>query len=1590
MLNSSERMGFIIEYITAYESKIKMANKNGLFDSAKMFELFAIEVCNLWFEQEFHNLNDETANYPYLDLVSEDLEIMVQVSTVKNIPPKIKSTLEKIRDSKEAKFKAIKKVTFFMLSNESVNSITDYSNENKIGNISFSKKDNLITTDDIVKKAEIEVDFQIKLYNLLLNEFESFNNHVKSFYDALEMSRKVGLKNIEVTINGEYEIDRSSILNEIKRANSKFISIQGSAGSGKSALCKKYVENETYILYARAERFLEVKNINEIWSLNVIDVLRYLNGKKIIFFIDALEFIADSADTKFELLQYLYEIASNFENVYILSSCRTSDSNAFIRLNNLYSIDSYEVMDLSVEELLPIMVKYPLVKKMQGMKSYSDLLKSPFYINLVVSNDISIDDIEDENKFRDYIWENIICLKEKSRQYGVSYDDVLESVKKIVFKRAKEYLLGIHSDEVNNSVLHALISEDVISMQGKYIRLKYDIFEDICFENYLDKEFLSCKGKYHDFYKEIEKLGRCVYRRYQIWISNKLFIHENREKFIYSLIFTDGLPSEWKRQTEIGIVKSRFCNDFFEEYSTEILHTDLILEFLKIVNLFAFDVKLSNVSSTLPRLRLSPMGEGRPSLIGIIAINNIFKNKDILRDHVIKICSDYSRQGVSDDSATSACRIMQYYIEQTMKELEKTHYYYIAEEIAPCLEVLYRIPEYANMWIKDFWINLRKDYGSDESNKRRIAGDVIGWTLKNAYPALVSTHANGLCLLADAFWLNKNQKKKDEDLYSFHRESNELLYGLSKNAEHHHFEYRSVKENVFLYNLFHVDFKTGLEWAIQFLNTVFDEYVLNEPRSLVKVQIYFDKAKEVKDYWGNPRVWLAGTRDHNVPTLIGDVLYLMNETLINTIDAYKNDETYTLLFANHIKDQIYTKSNNIAMLTIIEKIGLHFENLIPGYAIDLATSTAILEWDINRWSLYSPNPTRQLLEKQILMAVGLTNLEDRYILDKKCNLSLQDYFSRLQIYFDANLRDKCHIVLDYLYESINNDEEHSHELLQIQKMDLREAIVHKIDDNTISLEPQITGEAKKIVENHERSQEKNNKLAKLLEESNETAVNGQPELSTVIKVIDYLLEIMDGSDLDFQYEDLFIKIIAFALLSDELDEERRDFYCRKWIKGIRRYFDNGSLAADIETFPILIKQLESNVSLECKNEIKKLIFDCLMYSGQQGIVDKLAKHIKEYLRNNKNLALSVFNTIVMLAEDEMNHQKYNAEYLKQYRKKEDFEFVPNMQPKLRGVDHYIKEDGIKDCYASDKKEIIRRFLLLDEKLDLGIFDIREFDLATISNVAKSGLCFEDQNFSKVMHDILVCMIDTWAFNKDNGRSQVIDTFQEYELVELYQKEMVQSDTDSKEVIDSLFYGVDFAKFTKEAIEFYQDIFGNFLAEFFDSHNSRVRRDLCKAKIKYIEHKVLKIENEYVQSQLYKALMLSVTRYSRVDWSKCITKYSFADKQFLNEQFTKFGSFHIKELLETIYQMHMDELLPEIIVSIANSFRIASEDKRNFKMIIDSQKSLVLLIIVKAFTSYGDVIKLDQELTISYEEILEILIDLNYEEAAVLLDEFRVH
>ena len=54
------------------------------------------------------------------------------------------------------------------------------------------------------------------------------------------------------------------------------------------------------------------------------------------------------------------------------------------------------------------------------------------YLNLIVSGGFVEENINDENNFRNLIWERIICLKDKCKKYGVLQSDVRNTVERIV------------------------------------------------------------------------------------------------------------------------------------------------------------------------------------------------------------------------------------------------------------------------------------------------------------------------------------------------------------------------------------------------------------------------------------------------------------------------------------------------------------------------------------------------------------------------------------------------------------------------------------------------------------------------------------------------------------------------------------------------------------------------------------------------------------------------------------------------------------------------------------------------------------------------------------------------------------------------------------------------------------------------------------------------------------------------------------------------------------------------------------------------------------------------------------------------------
>ena len=1575
MRDSAERIRYIANYLSSYKTEIESLNKNGLFDAATLYELFASEICRLWFGQTFKNLNTVRANYPYVDLVSEDKTIYVQVSTGQDIPRKVKSTLEKIKKSKVSSFSKIRTLYFFVLGNDSVDDVPAYTGKERIGNIDFQPKTHLISIVGIISKAEMDLEFQLSLYNLLYRESETFHATAEKFAEMLDTSRALIRTQIDYLINGEYEISRDELISKIQSEDRRNITVIGDAGSGKSALCKKLISGEERVLFARAEKIAEVADIDDIWGLKINQLLKYLNGKRIIFYIDALEFIADGSKTSIDRLLCLYEAAKKFDNAHIYTSCRTSDKNAFLRLTSTYEIQEYTVPELTDSEIVQVAAKYPIIRDLWNQNRYAQLLKSPFYLDIIVKQIKTADDLSGTNGLREFIWDNAICLNNKSLPTGVTADNIRDVVNTIVFTRAKEFSIGIPKDDIPDHIFKVLRSSGVILQSNDKIRLAYDIFEDICFEQRFDREFDKCRGEYCAFFTNLNDLGRCVYRRYQIWVENKLLIKEGRENFLYSLVFSDNIPADWKKQTIIGITKSRFCKDFFAEYGQDLVERGLFAEFFENTNLYSFEAKTVARTNGNHYAFLRPIGVGREQLIQLSDKNNLFEKPEY-KFAIIKLCTDYAMSPLLDEpTAKAACVILETQVDQLCQEAARKQSYSIGKGAIDYLHSLYFMAEFCTEWLRDFWAKVLAEYKThSRSIESRLADEIVKDILKNSTPALATALQSELSELAWAYWID--QPERQTDPYSHHSSLLDIeeRYGLNSNASAYSHVFRTAEENSFLRCLTLTDFTFAVRWVIKLTNYATDNLRKNLPNKMFRVVLVEHPSQTKYSLWGNTDYFFAGMNEYCVPELLGDAVFTIRQVAFDHIEHHlsKGNNTYCTRFVDWLKQIILKEANNTMLLGLLEDIGFIYPEQFPGFSTFIASSIDYIMMDTQR----------ELTQMGVNPIWGT-----RYQGKKHPVFSLKEYIVKTQILGRQEDKENCEQTIDYLYTIIPNDEEHALQYLQIQKMDMRKANRIPVEDKGAYYIPQFTGAAKDAVESFEKSRTNReecivSRLNQQYTNSNEGTSLSLDDCLCGIKELEGLLESPENGVLA---ESTFIKYIACALNKEELDTETRSTFCRYWIDGINRV-ENGLFVYDRKLTYILFEQADRELTQEVQEALKILFLKIILNENLNGILSSFQPALRKYLSSNEHWANLLFTTVLMLAKDSMSHN-YSECFAEENA---TTEYQQSSSPYTSNADRYIKEQGGK-LYQSQHEAIIRTYLLNEDSIASTDFTINEYDISVLCHLANCGVHVTSKRAQKVFKAILLQMIELWYANdRTDNHTNAINAFNEAEMSAYLKDELINSEG-TELVINLLLSATDYSKFVSDTYEFYEEVLIGYLPQYVDAYDNASERRRYKSIAERIEAQVLRIPDEKVRITLYRVLFLPSPEFYRADWSNCRTSYSYLDKQFINSLWEKYGRYHLEALLTAMYELHICELLPEVLPAVCLSFKKAKEEETDsVGAVISQYRFRINEIITTAFVDKEDQIKENAQLSAAFESFLDLLIELNVEMAAVLLDEFRIH
>lgn len=137
-------------------------------------------------------------------------------------------------------------------------------------------------------------------------------------------------------------------------------------------------------------------------------------------------------------------------------------------------------------------------------------------------------------------------------------------------------------------------------------------------------------------------------------------------------------------------------------------------------------------------------------------------------------------------------------------------------------------------------------------------------TLKNLYPVLARTLPKELCNLANNLWFKNNENQKQYREYAGYEINEDSSYGLSEYANNYNMSHDGLYKKLFLWNIFTEQFRIGFDWAIKFINRAIQNYVDNESEYACKVNIYFVDENKVREYYGNPQMWLAGVQSGQV------------------------------------------------------------------------------------------------------------------------------------------------------------------------------------------------------------------------------------------------------------------------------------------------------------------------------------------------------------------------------------------------------------------------------------------------------------------------------------------------------------------------------------------------------------------------------------------------------------------------------------------------------------------------------------------------------------------------------------------------------
>ncbi|MBO7573824.1 MAG: SMEK domain-containing protein [Bacilli bacterium] len=1183
-----KQIDFIKDRIENYTNVVNASISAGLIDEAILFEDFAKEICEAYYNQDFCNLNAIKPGWKCVDLKSRDGDVFIQVSVTKYSKAKITSTLKsfkELRKKEDKDVKDIKRITFFLLNMADIKSL---SKEN-IDGIEFNPESDIVFLSDVIKKSRYDKTFRNRVYEYLYEEAVSVGDISAKLINAVKKSKGCFLDDIFTTIgNNGFHLDRSATIKTIRGSKSKIIVIKGDAGSGKSAICKEVIKDSEILLFARAEEVINAKNINDLWSIDLRKLLNYTKNKIVTFCIDSLEFVSDYLG-KDKTIDELLLLTREYDNLKIFVTCRTRDYLHFQNLFLKYEKDlcSVAIDNLSTEEKNILLKEFPVLKKLG--KSFSEVVTTPLYVDIIVKNSID-SNITSVAELKRVIYDKCICLSEKKID---NRHLLIKTVKDIVIERSKERKLGIDESLVDEKVLSILINNGVVLKNEKYgIRMKYDLFEDICFCQYLSDDFKN-KESVDSFLDGIIKYGESGFRRYQIWIGD--LIYEMNYDAVAEILI--GCHRErYFKSTVAGILISDNCQAFISflakyndiDYST----------FIEICNEYAFEAAKRNSDFVF-----KPIGAGRLALLENLPLDLIRHGKINLAD-VIGLLNGLIQQ-------------------KTYISVASKHISDITEEVFNLLineewidfdliDVLMTVPFYIQQHSVKWFIPLMNGilekylYNFYEDGKR-ILISLLKYHIEDSLNEQIVYSEDFASFMTDIsykfFTLNPNKKTgatifphydgfdtRFKDRFGF----SEGAHSLSDELD---YRYYPLVSNFFI-TLIRSNFSLALCYLFKLADFAGGNLLTKENASKIEVTL----ANGInKSFVFHSDLFSLGESELSSSTFISDMFYVAKLETEKLLKNSASNKELCKAVVKRIYEICVKNSATVASLSLLSFIDYYLFCYYPDGIFALANSYEIVINDIILFHEENEvDSNKQFFENHIFASLGVP-YKKKYDLRRKLDLGSSLYNLFFVDNYDQNVYKEKFSIIYSKY-----------------KKDKRITTYYEGYDGSIKSPKQMLAERKEQIQKKEnyidRSKYIENEVAEILH---------RRDIERAKALVDYILSLPTNEMTVFSR--WLVYSISVIIIDKTITYDERNKHCEIWMNGIDAdrvfVFDNSLILA-------LVGQIKFDISEQQRDWIKRYAFKVLTSSINDIDTAQQAPYIVGFLAVDEELRNSCLNALI--------------------------------------------------------------------------------------------------------------------------------------------------------------------------------------------------------------------------------------------------------------------------------------------------------------------------------------------------------------------------